>query len=67
MNPFYVRGSTLVVLSYVCLIVFLLSVIIEWLQGNEFDTFYLTAVYMGIILWLLGKWKIKREKKQRSK
>ena len=61
MNQFYVRGSTLIILSYICFVVFVLSIIIEWLHGNEFDTYYLVAVYMGVILWILGKWKKKRE------
>ena len=64
MKQVYVRGSTLVILSYICFIVFIWTVIVEWIKGNEFDSFYLIAVYMGIILWLIGKWKIKRDTEQ---
>ncbi|GGK35705.1 hypothetical protein GCM10010965_30850 [Caldalkalibacillus thermarum] len=61
MKQVYVRGSTLVILSYIWFIVFIWTVIVEWMKGNDFDSFYLIAVYMGVVLWFNRKVENKTE------
>ena len=55
MRKVHIRGSTLVILSYFCFLVFLLRLFIELAQGNAFDAYYLLIAFLGLFLFVIGK------------
>ena len=63
MRKVHIRGSTLVILSYFCFVVYLLRQLIEFVQRNTFDSYYSLILFLGLFLFVLGKWKSRRDQR----